>query len=506
MSKQDRQYSMQPAICIKALALALGAVWLAMPAQAADKPAKSAATKPVTVRQVTPPAQVATSGPIEFASQINATVGKSTLLRLPAPAARVSVGSPEIADVILLSPTEIYMLGKKVGSTNLILWSRSGQSTVVDVAVGMDTASLQGKLQQLLPGDKNIKVMAAADTVVLSGTVSDAIRIDRAVALAEAFAGKKVVNMLGVSSVQQVMLEVKIAEINRTELDKLGLNFSWQNSANFLYGIIGGNPGIYSKLGSVGSVGTDKYIHEAIPGIFGTGDSAISLSGNNHTSALVDAQRKDGLVKILAEPNIVAISGQEGSFLAGGEILIPVQQDNGAISLESKEFGVGLKFTPTVLEEGVIQMRVAPEVTDLVGFTNVATSGLGSSTLVPTLTTRRASTSVELRDGQSLAIGGLLQDNTRSSINRFPLLGEIPILGALFRSTEYQKAKTELLIVVTPRLVKPLPGNYTLPTDSYIEPTRSEILLEGKLEGSRENQQPQTNNAQPQSSGGFQMK
>ena len=197
----------------------------------------------------------------------------------------------------------------------------------------------------------------------------------------------------------------------------------------------------------------------------------------------VEGERGDGLVKILAEPNIVAISGQEGSFLAGGEIMIPVSQGNGTITLESKQFGVGVRFTPIVLEGGRIHMRVLPEVTDLVGFTSVATSGLGGAVLVPTLTTRRASTTVELREGQSLAIGGLLQDDVREQINRFPMLGEIPILGALFRSSEFQKKKTELLIVVTPRLIKPLAPDYKLPTDGFKEPTRSEFFPGGELEG-----------------------
>lgn len=491
MSKQETRYTILPGAGIKTLAILMGtAMALALPLQAAEPAAKKPATKPVTVQQAAAaPVDVATSGPIEFASQVNATVGKSTLLRIPAPATRISVGSPDIADVILLNPREIYMLGKKVGTTNLIMWSKSGQSTVVDVVVGMDTTALQSKLSQLLPGDKNIKVMTAADTVVLSGTVTDAIKADRAVALAEAYSGgKKVVNMLAVSSVQQVMLEVKIAEINRTLLEKLGLDFSWANGRYLLSGILGGAAAEFIRYG---------------------GSTTVS---NPLTALGIDAQKGDGLVKILAEPSIVAISGQEGSFLAGGEILIPVADGDGGIELESKEFGVGLKFTPTVLEEGLIQMRVAPEVTDLVGFTTVATSISGAATLVPSLTTRRVSTSVELRDGQSLAIGGLLQDKTKHQIDRFPILGEIPVLGTLFRSNEYQTDKTELVIVVTPRLVKPLPGNYALPTDSFVEPNRFQRMLKGTHEGAKEqpaeSSTPQTNStpAQAPAAGGFEMK
>ncbi|SFN18608.1 pilus assembly protein CpaC [Formivibrio citricus] len=517
MGKQEMQYTMQPKAGIKALAVALGmSLWLTSPLQAAEPSQAKPAKKPAAAKRTAPAKEASQmpSGPIEFASHITATVGKSTLLRLPAPATRVSIGSPDIVDVVLLNPREIYLLGKKVGATNLTLWSKSGQSTIVDVAVGLDTASLQARLQQLLPKERNIKVFAASDTIVLSGTVADATKADRAVALAEAFAGKKVINMLSVSSVQQVMLEVKVAEINRTDLDKLGLNFSWQSGANFLYGIVGGNSGILSRtLGNTRATSATG-LATTLPNIFGTDGTAPGSVSN--VSALVDAQKKDSLVKILAEPNIVAISGQEGSFLAGGEILIPVPQSNGTITMESKQFGVGLRATPTVLDEGRINLRVQPEVTDLVGFTSVASTGLGSNTLVPTLTTRRVSTTVELYEGQSLAIGGLLQDNTRGSINRFPLLGDIPVLGALFRSTEYQQAKTELLIIVTPRLVKPLAPNYALPTDAHKSPSKSDLFLDGKLEGKSESKPaaaPQTEapaatgNPQPTPApSGFQMK
>lgn len=488
MSKQETLHKMPPQTGIKTLAIAVGlAFTLAAPIQAAEPTQKKVSTKPAAVKKTMPVDQAAAGGPIEFSSQISASVGKSTLLRLPSPAARVSVGNPDIADVIMLNPREIYLLGKKIGTTNLILWSKTGQSTIVDVAVGMDTASLQGKLQQMLPGEKNIKVYAAADSIVLSGSVSDAIKVDRAVALAEAFAGnKKVINMLSVSSVQQVMLEVKVAEINRTELDKLGINLTWTNAGN-----------------SVGFSGTTA-------AAVGSGVGTVVINSIDHITSLVNAQKKDELVKILAEPTIVSISGQEGSFLAGGEFYIPVPQGNGTITMESKQFGVGLRATPTVLDQGLINLRVQPEVTDLVGFTTITSTGAGGNTLVPTLTTRRVSTSVELRDGQSLAIGGLLQDTARGTINRFPVLGEIPVLGALFRSPEFQQSKTELLIIVTPRLVKPLAANYTLPTDAYKPPSFGELILKGQLEGTAESKAETAGTQAPQQQtpapSGFQMK
>jgi pilus assembly protein CpaC len=370
-----------------------------------------------------------------------------------------------------------------------MIWDKKGQVTIMDIGVtgntvSMDAAALQGKLQQLMPNEKGILVGSAGNSMVLSGTVADAVKVDKAMTLAEAYVGKdnKVINMLQVAAPQQVMLEVKVAEINRTEAEKLGFNFGMESGRNFIYGILGGNAAILSRLGiSTGKAVQTPNIGTIFPSVDGA--AGIGVSGFEHRSFLIDAQKNDGLIKILAEPNIVAISGQEGSFLAGGEILIPVPQANGTSSLESKLFGVGLRFLPIVLDEGRINMKIQPEVTDLVGFTSVATTGLGATTLVPTLTTRRISTTVELSDGQSFAIGGLLQDNTRESIKRFPILGEIPILGALFRSTEFQKNKTELLIVVTPRLVKPLPANYILPTDAFKAPSRSEILLNGQLEG-----------------------
>jgi pilus assembly protein CpaC len=430
---------------------------------------------------------------------MDVTLGKSVLLKLPATVARLSVGNPEVADVMLIDSAQIYVLGKSIGTTNVILWTRGGQTAIINVTVFLDAAALQSKLRELMPGESNIKVSAAGDSLVLFGMVSDTLKADRAVALADAYvrasngaqggsqraamggqggsqggnqggesqgaaqANTQVINLLQVGSNQQVMLEVKIAEINRTVAEKLGFDF--QRAARkagsawtqIMTGVIGGAPGqLFQSLGT--------------PGI---GDSF-----------LIDAEKKDDLMRILAEPNIVAISGQEASFLVGGEVMIPIPQFAGVITLQSRQFGVGLKFTPTVLEEGRINLVVSPEVTELVKFDTVATTGLGGLLAVPTFTTRRIATTVQLRDGQSLAIGGLLQDNIKEQVKRFPVLGEIPILGALFRSSDFQKDKTELMVVVTPRLITPLQPGYALPTDAFIAPDRPEFLLEGKMEGS----------------------
>ena len=489
---------------VLATCLVLGAV----DAHAQDK--KAAPPKKPT------PAQQSANQPIpcdrvDMGPTINVTVGKSTLVKLQIPITRIVVGNPDQGrtgrpveiettadqgrgaaprpaaatnrpgvadvDVVLLSPQEIYVLGKTVGSTNFVLVDRSGQCTVMDVIVGMDTAPLRASLTQLLPGERNVVVSAAADSLVLTGTVADAMKLDRVLDLANAYvrggagggAGQaggspRIVNLLAVEAPQQVMLEVKVAEISKALVDKLGASLKLQR-------INGG--WTYSFLGNF---------------LSGTGGIIDAFRRATGEFITIDAENKDGLVKILAEPNLMAISGQEGSFLAGGKIFIPVSSSgtNGVvtITLEEKEFGVGLRFTPTVLEGGRINLKVSPEVSELsregVG---VSAVGITGQAILPLITTRRASTTVQLLDGQSFAIGGLVKNNVTQNIRALPFLGEVPVLGALFRSTDFQTDKTELLFVVTPRLVKPLPADYRLPTDAYIQPTWPEAFLEGRMEG-----------------------
>lgn len=407
-----------------------------------------------------------TGGAMELLPRINATIGKSALLKLPEATSRVSVGDKEIADIILINPKEIYLLGKKVGTTNIMLWSKGGQSTVVDVNVSMDASALQGKLLQMMPTEKNIVVSNAADSIIVSGSVFDAAKVDRVLMIAEAYGGKKVVNMLNVTAPQQVMLEVKMAEVSKTVLDKLGAQFSaTRTNGGVAYAIASG------FLSLAGAGGT-------------AGGGLLSITHNGNT-VKIDAENKDGVVKILAEPNIMSISGQEGSFLAGGKIFIPVPQSgagNNTITLEERDFGVGLKFTPTVLEGDLINLRVSPEVSEL-SSTGTTVTASGTTSVLPSFTIRRASTTVQLRDGQSFAIAGLIKNNVTENIRRFPILGEIPILGALFRSSDFLNDKTELLFVITPRLVKPLPPDFALPTDNFVPPTKKEFFLDGKLEG-----------------------
>ena len=475
-------------------------------------PGTHAANAPARGGSAAPAADAAGyAEPAEIGPAMNLVIGKSTLLRLPAAIDRISVGNPTVADVTLISSRELYLLGKTVGATNVILWRKGGSTTIIDVNVNIDAARLQSRINELLPDEKGIKVSTAADSVVLSGEVSSATKAEQAVSITDAYvrnmnrglvlpviagggqaapgttisvgtssnaggavaaAGSRVVNMLRVSSAQQVMLEVKVAEVSKTLLDKLG-----------------------SKFSVTGTSGTATFslISSFLVGGGGSlGGATIGLDG----------EVKDSLVKILAEPMIMAISGQEGSFLAGGKIFIPVQQGrDGTISLEEKEFGVGLKFTPTVLDGGRINLKVAPEVSELnpegVGV-SVSTGLLTGTTIMPSITTRRAQTTVQLNDGQSFAIGGLIKNNVTENLKAFPGLGLIPILGALFRSTDFQNDRTELLFVITPRLVKPLPPNYALPGDNFVPPSTGELFFGGKLEGDAAKPAPVADAQKPQ--------
>ncbi len=408
--------------------------------------------------------EIQTHGSVQMAPPLRLTTGKSLLLQLSEGAARLSVGNPDVADVVLINNREIYLLGKKPGHTNLLVWTAQGNTTLRDISVGADTDALFAKLNEYVPGVENLRVDSVADSLVLSGRVSDGMKVQRLMALTEAFNGnKKIINLLRVHGTQQVMLEVKVAEVSKTLLDELGVDVNLTRT----FGSTSVN--LLSQLLSAGS-------------------TALSTSrANGMSTVTLTAEMKKGLVKVLAEPTITAISGQEGSFLAGGKIYIPVPQANAngstTITLEEKEFGVGLRFLPTVLEDGLIHLRVTPEVSELSQIGTLV-KGLGNqSSLLPSITTRRASTTVQLRDGESFAIGGLVKSNVTQTIKAFPILGELPILGALFRSTAFQTEKSELLFVITPRLAKVLPPNYGLPTDAYIQPTRREYFLDGQMEG-----------------------
>jgi len=426
------------------------------------------------------------SGAAAHPAQMSLIMGKSTMMRLPEAVTHRSVGNPDVVQAMLVAPDTLYIAGVDVGTTNMIIQGRSGGCSVVDVTVSMDPAALRATLATVLPDEKNIVVTAAADTIVLSGSVLDAAVVARAGELAAAHvrrpvralqggkddapaaapatsapSGVRVINMLAVSAPQQVLLEVKIAEVSKTLIDRLEAGASFRLSAGSW---------------------TTTLLADFLTGNAGGGLRTVRPSNGNRLG--IDADKRDSLVRMLAEPNVMAVSGQEGSFLAGGKFYIPVAQENNRITLEEKEFGIGLRFTPTVLGGGRINLHVAPEVSELsregIG---ISAAGLTGAAILPVVTSRRASTTVQLNDGQSFAIGGLLKNNLVGNLKALPGLGEIPVLGALFRSTDYQQDRTELVFVVTAHLVKPLPPAYRLPTDGLTPPSPAELLLGGQLEG-----------------------
>ena len=363
---------------------------------------------------------------VHVLAPVHLTVGKSMVFPLSEKAVRISIANPEVADVMLVNPKEVYLLGKKTGTTNLFVWSAGGGTSLRDVTVGVDTHALQSKLREWVPSVDNLQVDAVADTLVLRGQVNDALKVQRIVSLAEAFSGgKKAINMLRVEGGQQVMLEVKVAEVSKTLLDELGVDMNLTRSM--------GNTSVtlLSQLLTAGST------------------SVTAARANGLTNITLTAEMKKGLVKVLAEPTITAVNGQEGSFLAGGRI----------------------------------NLRVTPEVSELSQYGTTIKSLNGQTSLLPSITTRRASTTVQLRDGESFAIGGLIKSNVTESIKALPFLGELPVLGALFRSNAFQKEQSELLFVVTPRLVRASAIPLALPTDGFKQPTRSEFFIDGQLEG-----------------------
>jgi pilus assembly protein CpaC len=436
-------------------------------------------------------------GDIGNVTNVAVPVGKSTLVQLAEPARNRSLGNPTIVMATLVSPRTLYLVGMSVGTTNMIIQGASGACQMIDVMVGVDSAGLQQSLSQLLPGEHGIRVSTAAGNLVLAGNVSSAVAAQQAVEIARAYANAQptqqsqstssgvgngmnganaqfsssggsttIINMMTIDSPQQVMLEVKVAEVSKTLLDQLGSSLNLQG-------------GFGSWTGAL------------VTSLLSGAQTIIAGSKANHLpfKAAIDAQKTDELTKILAEPNLVTISGQEASFLAGGKVFIPVPQSNTTggttITLQEEEFGVGLKFTPTVLGNGRINLKVAPEVSQL-SPTGVTVSATGSNTtaILPLITTRRAATTVQMNDGESFAIGGLISNNITGALKAFPGLGELPVIGALMRSTSFQQDRTELVFIITPHLVKPLPlGRYPLPTDSFTQPKEIDVYATGNMEG-----------------------
>ncbi len=392
-------------------------------------------------------------------------LGHSRLLQLPLPAGRVSVGRAEVADVVMVTPRQLYLNALGVGTTNVSLWDQHDRLLeVFEVAVVRDLTGLKEQLYQILPNEP-VEVRGLAGSVVLSGQVSSLEAKKRAEALAEAYAPKKTTSLLEVGGNQQVQLQVRFAEVSRSVTKRMNINLRILNplTGDFLYTMLGG-------LITPNSDGTWTLSDK----VNGAGGFNI---GPTQVAAFFDILKDNGLAKILAEPNLVAASGQQADFLAGGEFPIPVPQREN-ITITYKKFGVQLAFTPEVRPGKRIRLTVAPEVSELDWTTAVVVEGF----TVPGLTTRKAKTQIELADGQSFAMAGLFRDDITQAVSKFPVLGDLPILGALFRSSEFKKKKTELLIVVTPRIVRP--GQERLgpaPVTTFAEPDDFSFYLLGKL-------------------------
>jgi pilus assembly protein CpaC len=420
----------------------------------------------------------------EIVQTVRLKAGQSKVLRTPFAITRISVANPEVADIILTATQEIYINGLSPGVTNLSLWGRS-RFTSARVVVEADVTLLKEKLAQILPGEK-IAVQTADESIVLSGEVTGPVVQQTAMTLAAPFVGGKqerVINLMHVGGVQQVLLAVRVAEINRNVVKRLGVNFGIQGPGGFGISRIGGLTNLQNIIFEL--FGDQQLVQTVAPAINAV---AAFTTGNYLWTLFFDMLNQRGLGKVLAEPNLVTTSGQEASFLAGGEFPVPVPQQFQTITIEYKKFGVGLVFTPTVLDGDKIAMRVAPEVSEPDPATSIVVAGLPAFGL----RVRRLSSHVEVHDGQTFAIAGLLSDRVRTTVAKFPILGDLPVLGPLFRSTQFEKDESELVVLVTPHLVRPIPAAAVrLPTDTYIEPSDVEFYLMGCLEGRGQPEAPQ---------------
>lgn len=452
---------------------------------------------------------------------------KSRVVRLDEPAARVSVGNPDIADILILRSTQLYVLGKDLGTTNVLLWDRSDHLIgTVAVEVTHDLESLKSKLNELLPGEA-IKVYSSQRSIVLAGTVSSIVAMNTAVKVSDGYLAQvgtatkdtefkqessskrddkavgQVINLLEVSGAQQVMLSVKVAEIQRTELRRLDAQFNaiWKGSSRWTLGGVNGGAAFpdVNFTGPVpgrvpimpGDAPWGPVIDEFAPSTMTIQDKGLFasfLSDDFLLNMALDVAKDKGLAKILAEPTLTTLTGQEAQFLSGGEFPIPIPQQNNSITVEFKEFGVGLKFLPVVLGSGEINLKVNVSVSELVSANTIVIDAPNttSSFVVPALSKRSTSTTVELKDGQTIGIAGLINENLREAVNKFPGLGDLPVLGYLFRSQAFQKGESELVIFVTPHLARPMaPQDMKLPTDSFIEPSDHDFYIMGNMEGQR---------------------
>lgn len=407
-------------------------------------------------------------------SALAVPMNRAVVVESDQPFAELSIANPGIADISTLSDRTIYVLGKAPGRTTLTLLGADGKLiTNVEVQVTPDIAEFKERLQQVLPGEK-IEVRTANDGIVLSGVVSSTAKLDRALELAERYAPKKVSNLMMVGGTQQVMLKVRFAEMQRSVSKNLSASLGVRNPNATGVGTNIGT-GNFSVPGTVNNAFDNGVLpfDSTKAGSMGLGFTAGSLE----FAVLLEALESKGMVRTLAEPNLTALSGQEASFLAGGEYPIPVVDPDGGITVEYKPFGVTLAFTPRVVDGDLINLELKAAVSAI--DTTVSMQNGGFS--VNAFKVRQTTTTVEMRDGESFAIAGLLQDDFTDLSSQVPWLGDIPILGALFRSADYARKQSELVIIITPHLVSPVRGEaFALPTDRVRPPSETDLFLFGR--------------------------
>lgn len=427
---------------------------------------------------VTPVAQAQNLRVIQgsTSSSLSVPMNRAVVVESEVPFAELSIANPAIADISSLSDRTIYVLGKTPGVTTLTILDGNGQLiTNVDVAVAADVTEFKVRLNQILPGEK-IEVRTANDGIVLSGTVSSAQKLQRALELAERYAPERVSNMMSVGGVQQVMLKVRFAEMQRTVAKSLQASLATGGS------VLDGDLGLEIGTGNAtSSAAVDSVATKLTPGSSAGGAVVLGFnSGGLELGILLEALETKGVVRTLSEPNLTALSGQEASFLAGGEYPVPVPQDDGTISIEYKPFGIQLNFIPRVVDGDLINLELNASVSSLDPSNGIDLNNIR----VDAFRKRETETTVELRDGESFAVAGLLQDDFRDNASQIPWLGDIPVLGALFRSADYNREQSELVVIVTPHLVTPTRGEVlALPTDRVRPPSEKDLFVFGRLTG-----------------------
>jgi pilus assembly protein CpaC len=409
----------------------------------------------------------------EATAPLSVPLNRAVVVESDVPFTELSIANPGIADISSLSDRTIYVLGKAPGRTTLTLLGADGRLIAnVEVRVSPEVSEFKERLEQILPGEP-IEVRTANDGIVLSGTVSSIAALDRALELAQRYAPENVSNLMSVGGTQQVMLRVRFAEMQRTVAKSLSSSLS-------VAGIgFGGDLGVQVGTGSLtgGTVGGGQPQAESI------GAALLGFNaGGLEVGLLLEALETRGMVRTLAEPNLTALSGQEANFLAGGEYPVPVAQDDDTVTVEFKPFGVELAFVPRVVSGDIINLELEAAVSSIDPANGFTSGGF----TIDAFRRRETSTTVELRDGESFAIAGLLQDDFRDLNGQVPFLGDIPVLGALFRSAEYQREQTELVIIVTAHLVTPTRGEaLALPTDRVRPPTERDLFLFGRVAADR---------------------